>query len=56
VFFILSHNNNDVNLVEESWKQQASQQKANEVLLAKLTTGKITVQNNKLFKRKLLYI
>jgi hypothetical protein len=47
--------NNDVIAVEEVYTQQ-QQNKANEALLAKLTTGEMTVPTNSLFKRKLLNV
>jgi hypothetical protein len=37
----------------ESVEQQQQQNKANEALLAKLSTGEMIVHTNKLFKRKL---
>jgi hypothetical protein len=37
----------------QSFYAQQQQNKANEALLAKLSTGKITIPNDKLFKRKL---
>jgi hypothetical protein len=50
---IFQAHHNDIDEVEQVYTQQ-QQNKANEALLAKLSTGEINIPTNKLFKRKLL--
>jgi hypothetical protein len=51
---IFQAHHNDIYEVEQVYTQQQQQNKANEALLSKLTTGEIVVPTNHLFKRKLL--